>query len=74
VQDRYAFIAFVKNAFKEEGFTSAGSANPAAVYGLPAATFACGSPNGRCLSQSGVSGARGLIAPRTYGMELQYRF
>ncbi|MGH8177142.1 MAG: TonB-dependent receptor, partial [Steroidobacter sp.] len=52
-QDRYTVIAFVKNAFDEDGFIrSSGS------------------------SLTGVGSRRtvGLIYPRTYGMELQYRF
>jgi iron complex outermembrane receptor protein len=71
-QNRYSVIAFVKNAFQKEGFTSTGSTNPTAVFGLPNATFACGTKT--CLTQTGVSITRGLIAPRTYGLELQYRF
>jgi iron complex outermembrane receptor protein len=72
--DRYTLIAFVKNAFDKEGFTSTGSTNPSAVFASPNPTFACGSPTGACLTQTGVAVTRGLIAPRTYGVELQYRF
>jgi iron complex outermembrane recepter protein len=73
-QDRYTLIAYIKNAFDKEGFTSTGSTNPTAVFASPNATFACASPNGQCLTQTGTSITRGLIAPRTYGVELQYRF
>jgi iron complex outermembrane receptor protein len=64
-QKRYSVIAFVKNAFDKEGFTSTGSTNPAATFG-PAA--------GGAIAQDGVAITRGLIYPRSYGVELQYRF
>ena len=73
-QNRYTVIAFIKNAFDKEGFTSTGSTNPTAVFANPNTTFACGSPTGACLTQTGTQISRGLIAPRTYGVELQYRF
>jgi iron complex outermembrane receptor protein len=63
-QKRYSVIAFVKNAFDKEGYTSTGSTNPAATFGVGAAG----------LVQDGVAITRGLIYPRTYGVELQYRF
>jgi iron complex outermembrane receptor protein len=70
--DRYSLIGFVKNAFNEEGFTSTGSTNPTAVFGDPNPGMVVnGTPY---LRQTGVSITRGLIQPRTYGMELQYRF
>ena len=64
-KNQYSVIAFVKNAFDKEGFTSTGSTNPTAVFG-PA--------SGGGLTQTGVAITRGLIQPRTYGIELQYRF
>jgi iron complex outermembrane receptor protein len=63
-EDRYSIIGFVKNAFDERGFNSVGSTNPYALYAVGAAGF----------TQTGVAITRGLIAPRTYGVELQYRF
>lgn len=67
-RNQYSVIAFVKNAFDEQGFTSTGSTNPTAVFANPNP----GSPG--FLQQTGVSITRGLIQPRTYGLELQYRF
>jgi len=61
---RYSVIGYVKNAFDKEGFTSTGSTNPTATFGLGASG----------LVQNGVAITRGLIQPRTYGVELQYRF
>jgi len=67
-KNQYSVIAFVKNAFDKDGFTSTGSTNPTAVFANPNP----GSPG--FLQQTGVSITRGLIQPRTYGLELQYRF
>jgi len=67
-KNQYSVIAFVKNAFDKDGFTSTGSTNPTATYANPNP----GSPG--FLQQTGVSITRGLIQPRTYGLELQYRF
>jgi len=64
-QKRYSMIGFVKNAFDDKGYTSTGSTNPTAEFGLNSAGG---------LTQTGVAIARGLIQPRTYGLELQYRF
>jgi iron complex outermembrane receptor protein len=64
-QKRYSVIGFVKNAFDDKGFTSTGSTNPTATFGPGA---------GGTLVQDGVAITRGLIQPRTYGVELQYRF
>jgi iron complex outermembrane receptor protein len=61
--DRYSVIAFVKNATDEEGFTSTGSTTPVAE-------FAAGTP----IVNTSTQIVRGLIYPRTFGMELQYRF
>ncbi|THD81753.1 MAG: TonB-dependent receptor [Phenylobacterium sp.] len=61
---RYTAIAFVKNAFDKVGYTSTGSTNPTATFGVGAGG----------LTQDGVAITRGLIYPRTYGLELQYRF
>jgi iron complex outermembrane receptor protein len=65
-------IAFVKNAFEEEGFTSTGSTNPTAVFANPNQGIPVGGTT--YLRQTGSSITRGLIQPRTYGVELQYRF
>jgi iron complex outermembrane receptor protein len=71
-KDRFTLIGFVKNAFDEEGFTSTGSTNPTAVFASPNPGLPV---NGvTYLQQTGVSITRGLIAPRTYGAELQVRF
>ncbi len=71
-QDRYTVIGFVKNAFDKSGFTSTGSTNPTAVFGSPNPGLVY---NGvTYLRQTDVAITRGLIAPRTYGVELQYRF
>lgn len=61
---RYSLIGFVKNAFDQKGYTSTGSTNPTAAWGLGASG----------LYQDGVAITRGLILPRTYGLEVQYRF
>ena len=71
VEDRYALIAFVKNAFDEEGFTSTGSGAPTAEFSPAATTTVDGQTT---LVQTGNTVPRGLIYPRTFGVELQYRF
>jgi iron complex outermembrane receptor protein len=71
-QDRYQVIGYVKNAFDEEGFTSTGSTNPTAVFGNPNPGLVVGGTT--YLRQTGTSITRGLIQPRTYGVEVQYRF
>lgn len=70
--NRYSVIGFVKNVTEEEGFTSTGSTNPTAVFGSPNAGLVVGGAT--YLQQTGVAVTRGLIQPRTYGLELQYRF
>ncbi|MFN3523403.1 MAG: TonB-dependent receptor [Phenylobacterium sp.] len=70
--DRYSVIAYVKNAFDEEGFTSTGSGAPTAEFNSPNAGLTVGSAT--YLLQSGSTVTRGLIYPRTFGLELQYRF
>ncbi|HEY9218905.1 MAG TPA: TonB-dependent receptor [Phenylobacterium sp.] len=70
--ERYTVIGFVKNAFEEEGFTSTGSTNPTAVFDNPNPGLAVGGTT--YLRQTGVAITRGLVQPRTYGLELQYRF
>lgn len=72
IEDRYSVIGFVKNAFEEEGFTSTGSTNPTAVFGNPNPGLVVGGQT--YLRQTGSSITRGLIQPRTFGLELQYRF
>jgi len=69
-EDRYTLIGFVKNAFDEEGYNSTSSTNPTAIFGMPNP----GSAAAGTLRQTGTAIARGLIQPRTYGLELQYRF
>jgi len=71
-KNRWTAIAYVKNAFDKTGYTSTGSTNPSAVFGVPNPGMVV---NGTTyLQQTGLNITRGLIAPRTYGMELQYRF
>lgn len=64
--ERYTLIGFVKNAFDERGYTSNGSTTPTAIFDIP-------NP-GPGLVQTRTAITRGLIQPRTYGVELQYRF
>ncbi|WP_334163536.1 TonB-dependent receptor [Phenylobacterium sp.] len=64
--DRYTLIGYVKNAFDERGYTSNGSTTPTAIFDIP-------NP-GPGLVQTRTAITRGLIQPRTYGVELQYRF
>ncbi|HEY8617170.1 TonB-dependent receptor [Phenylobacterium sp.] len=66
--DRYTVIAFVKNAFDQRGYTSNGSTTPTAIFDIPNPGGAAG------LVQTRTAITRGLIQPRTYGVELQYRF
>ncbi|MES2722772.1 MAG: TonB-dependent receptor [Pseudomonadota bacterium] len=70
--DKYTLIASVKNVTDEQGFTSTGSTNPTAVFGNPNPGLVVGGTP--YLRQTGVSISRGLIAPRTYSLELQYKF
>jgi iron complex outermembrane receptor protein len=70
--DRYSIIGYVKNLTEEEGFTSTSSTNPTAVFGNPNPGLVVG--GNAYLRQTGTSISRGLIQPRTYGLELQYRF
>lgn len=71
-QDRYTLIGYVKNLTEEEGFTSTSSTNPTAVFGNPNPGLEVGGVN--YLRQTDTAITRGLIQPRTYGVELQYRF
>ena len=70
--NKYELIGFVKNAFDEKGYTSTGSTNPTAVFGDPNPGLVVGSTG--YLRQTGVNITRGLIQPRTVGVEVQYRF
>ena len=70
--EKYSIIGYVKNAFDEQGYTSTGSTNPTAVFGSPNPGLIVGGK--AYLQQTGVAINRGLIQPRTYGVELQYRF
>jgi iron complex outermembrane receptor protein len=70
--DRYTIIGFVKNAFDEQGYTSTSSTNPTAIFGLPNPGLVVGGTT--YLRQTGTNIVRGLIQPRTYGLEVQYRF
>jgi len=65
--ERYTVIAFVKNAFDQSGFTSNGSTTPTAIFDSP-------NPGVGSIVQTRTAIVRGLIQPRTYGVELQYRF
>ncbi|MDR3507689.1 MAG: TonB-dependent receptor [Caulobacteraceae bacterium] len=64
---KYTVIAYVKNAFDTVAYGSSGSNGPTAVY---AATTG---PTDN-LQRVGYNMYHGLIFPRTYGLELQYRF
>jgi iron complex outermembrane receptor protein len=70
-QSRYSLIAYVKNAFDQDGVTSAGTSAPAAEFALGSTVVINGVTYQR---QSGVTLTHGLVYPRTYGVELQYRF
>ncbi len=72
LDERYAVIGYVKNAFEEEGFTSTGTTNPTAVFANPNPGLVVGGQ--AFLQQTGTAVTRGLIQPRTFGLELQYRF
>ena len=65
--DRFTVIGFVKNAFDQKGFTSNGSTTPTAIFDSP-------NPGVGSVVQTRTAITRGLIQPRTYGVELQYRF
>ena len=65
-------IGYVKNVSDEQGFTSTSSTNPTAVFGDPNPGLMIG--GNAYLRQTGTAITRGLIQPRTYGVELQYRF
>jgi iron complex outermembrane receptor protein len=69
--DRYSVIAYVKNAFDEDGVSSAGSTSPSAEFATGSTVTINGSTY---LRQTGATTSNGLIYPRTYGVELQYRF
>ena len=70
--DRYSLIGYVKNVTDEEGFTSTSSTNPTAVFANPNPGLVVG--GNAYLRQTSTAISRGLIQPRTYGVELQYRF
>ena len=53
-------------------FTSTSSTNPTAGFGNPNPGLVVGGTT--YLRQTGTAITRGLIQPRTYGVELQYRF
>jgi iron complex outermembrane receptor protein len=65
--DRFTIIGYVKNAFDQGGFTSNGSTTPTAIFDSP-------NPGTTSIVQTRTAITRGLIQPRTYGVELQYRF
>jgi len=66
-EDRFTLIGYVKNAFDQKGFTSNGSTTPTAIFDIP-------NPGTTSIVQTRTAITRGLIQPRTYGVELQYRF
>ena len=59
--DRYTVIAFVKNIFKQEGIAGADGTRPT--------TGPNSNPNNLFVNRT-IS----YVPPRTYGVELQYRF
>jgi iron complex outermembrane receptor protein len=61
--DKYEIIGFVKNAFDQIGYTAASTGTRLTA---PAATST--------LLYTGTVATYGLIPPRTYGVELHYRF
>ncbi len=68
--DRYTVIGYVKNAFDNKGFTSTGSTNADGDLRQPEPRV----DGRRRASRPRTAITRGLIQPRTYGVELQYRF
>lgn len=70
--DRYTVIGFVKNAFDNRGFTSNGSTTPTAIFDSPPNLQVPTAANPLVQTRTAIT--RGLIQPRTYGVELQYRF
>ena len=71
-EDRYSVIAYVKNAFDEEGYTSTGSTTPVAEFASPNPGVSLNGSTTLLNTSSQIT--RGLIYPRTFGVELQYRF
>ncbi len=67
IDNRYTLIGYVKNAFDNKGYTSNGSTTPTAIFDSP-------NPGTTSIVQTRTAITRGLIQPRTYGVELQYRF
>ena len=63
-EDRFTVIGFVKNAFDKRGYNSTSSTNPTAIFEDVTPPIV----------QTRTAITRGLIWPRTYGVELQYRF
>ncbi|WP_293898712.1 TonB-dependent receptor [Phenylobacterium sp.] len=66
-QNRFTVIGYLKNAFDQKGYTSNGSTTPSAIFDSP-------NPGTTSIVQTRTATVRGLIQPRTYGVELQYRF
>ena len=71
-QDRFTVIGYVKNVFDEVGYTSVGTGVPTAEFGVPNPGLTVGPTT--YLRQTSTQITRGLIYPRTFGVELQYRF
>jgi iron complex outermembrane receptor protein len=66
--DRFTVIAFVKNAFDEDGYAGVGADRLQTQLGTP-------TPTGEgVLSTGNLYRNFSLTPPRTYGVELQYRF
>jgi len=61
----FTAIAYVKNAFEEEAFTSNGPLNPGQTY-VPG--------TGIANDPTDAATERGLIYPRTFGVELQFHY
>jgi iron complex outermembrane receptor protein len=84
--DRYTIIAFVKNLFNDVGYAGGPSADrrdgfvPGNVRGATGAAAAASVPiiqqvvTNKGLQTNGVVSTYPINPPRTYGIELQYRF
>jgi iron complex outermembrane recepter protein len=69
--DRYTVIAFVRNVFDEIGYEGGAGANRRAGFLFNPVTPYGGAPTPVL---QGISSTYPLTPPRTYGIELQYRF
>jgi iron complex outermembrane receptor protein len=70
--NKYTIIAFVKNIFNDIGYEGGATASRLAGYVPP---FTLGRPGFAPVAVSqGISSTYTITPPRTYGVELQYRF